>query len=41
MLSKEKNLAIPWYLLCFIDANHEKRIIMHVPAINMKGLIFG
>ena len=31
-LSKAKNLAIPWYLLYFIDKNQEKRIIKTVPA---------
>jgi hypothetical protein len=31
MLSKEKNLAIPWYLLCRIDRNQEKRMMNKVP----------
>ena len=35
MLSKEKNLANPWYLLCFMDINHENSMIMIVPIINL------
>ena len=35
MLSKAKNLAIPWYLLYLIDKNHEKRIMKIVPAASI------
>jgi hypothetical protein len=35
-LSKAKNRAIPWYLPCLIERNHEKSIMKIVPGIRRK-----
>jgi hypothetical protein len=35
MLSKAKNLAMPWYLFSLIEKNHEKITIPIVPAVRM------
>ena len=33
ILSKEKNLEMPWYLLSLIEMNQEKMTIIRVPVI--------
>jgi hypothetical protein len=39
MLSKEKNLTIPWYLLCLTEKKHEKIRIMTVPETRINKFI--